>query len=119
MKKDTYPDAQALGEYFLSTAAAQGALTAMAKDAREQVAALLPPANLPRNTGFTKRSIRWSPAAFNPTTGRYEAAVYTTSPFWHLIEFGSGSTRPYAFFRRGLVKAKGLNRFILTPKGEN
>jgi len=43
-----------------------------------------------------------------------ELSVYTTSSFWHIIEYGSVNNSPYAPFRRGVLDT-GL-RFDHAPK---
>lgn len=53
-------------------------------------------AGAPNASGYFRRSL-----------GSDGNVVYTTDPFWHLIESGSVHNPPYAPFRRG-VRAAGL-----------
>lgn len=43
-----------------------------------------------------------------------DPAVITTSPFWHLVEYGSVNNGPYRPFTRGMQSIRGLK---YTPFG--
>lgn len=59
-------------------------------------------------------SIRTTPA--RPMPDGSEGTVYSTDPFWHLIEFGSVNNPPYAPMRRAVLR-RGL-RFRDTGRNQ-
>lgn len=57
----------------------------------------------PHRTGYYERHVR-----------ARAQAIQATDPFWHIVEWGSVNSRPYAPLRRGL-RAAGI-RLVMDPK---